>query len=608
MPTKDNIRNITIIAHVDHGKTTLVDAFLKQSNTFSDREDPGDLITDSNPLEREKGITILAKNVSIDHKGIKINVIDTPGHADFSGEVERVMNMADGCILLVDAVDGPMPQTRYVLKQAISHSLSPIVVINKIDRPESRIAAVIDEVEELFLELATDDSQLNYPVFFASAKDGYAIASVDDKPESIAPILDAIVQNIPSPTGAEDGGFQLLVTALDYDDYAGQISIGKISRGIVTHKDSVILIDADGVKYNHTVEQLFVYSGMKKKKVESASVGEIIALTGLENASIGNTICAVSDPEPLPTIKIDEPTVKMLFGTNTSPLMGKEGKYCTSRELYKRLANELKKDVGLRVNKTDNPDQFDVSGRGELHLSILAETMRREGFEFQVSQPEPIIKDIEGKKHEPYENLFIETKKDFYGILTDDLTRRLGVLLEVLNTDVGTIKMQFDIPTRGLIGFRSFFQNSTHGDGIITSRFDSYKPLHGEIRKSAHGFLVASEPGEAVAFGLINAQERGKTLIGPGIKVYAGMIVGINSRSSDLVVNVCKEKKLTNMRSSTADISTPLVRPLLFSLEEALDIISQDELLEITPENLRLRKKFLSPHDRKRIERNKIKR
>ena len=604
MPTKDNIRNITIIAHVDHGKTTLVDAFLKQSNTFSDREDPGELIMDTNPLEREKGITILAKNVSIDHKGVKINVIDTPGHADFSGEVERVMNMADGCILLVDAVDGPMPQTRYVLQQAINYSLSPIVVINKIDRPESRISAVVNEVEELFLELATDDSQLNYPVFFASAKAGYAIESVDDEPESIAPILDSIVQTIPSPTGSLDGGFQLLVTALDYDDYAGQIAIGKIFRGSVSQKDSVLLINADGVEINHKVEQLFVYQGMKKK-VESASVGEIIALTGLDNVTIGNTICSVTDPDPLPIIKIDEPTVKMLFGANTSPLMGKEGKFCTSRELYRRLTNELKTDVGLRLSKTDNPDQFDVSGRGELHLSILAETMRREGYEFQVSQPEPIIKNIDGKKHEPYETLMIETNKDFYGILTDDLTRRLGVLIDVLNTDSETIKMRFSIPTRGLIGFRSFFQNATHGDGIITSRFESYNPLKGEIRKSSHGFLIASEPGDAVAYGLINAQERGKTLIGPGTKVYEGMIVGVNSRSSDLVVNVCKEKKLTNMRSSTADIGTQLVRPLVYSLEEALDIISQDEFLEITPKNLRLRKKLLAANARKREDRNR---
>ena len=605
MPTKDNIRNITIIAHVDHGKTTLVDAFLKQSNTFSDREDPGELIMDTNPLEREKGITILAKNVSIDHKGVKINVIDTPGHADFSGEVERVMNMADGCILLVDAVDGPMPQTRYVLQQAINYSLSPIVVINKIDRPESRISAVVNEVEELFLELATDDSQLNYPVFFASAKAGYAIESVDDEPESIAPILDSIVQTIPSPTGSLDGGFQLLVTALDYDDYAGQIAIGKIFRGSVSQKASVLLINADGVEINHKVEQLFVYQGMKKKKVESASVGEIIALTGLDNVTIGNTICSVTDPDPLPIIKIDEPTVKMLFGANTSPLMGKEGKFCTSRELYRRLTNELKTDVGLRLSKTDNPDQFDVSGRGELHLSILAETMRREGYEFQVSQPEPIIKNIDGKKHEPYETLMIETNKDFYGILTDDLTRRLGVLIDVLNTDSETIKMRFSIPTRGLIGFRSFFQNATHGDGIITSRFESYNPLKGEIRKSSHGFLIASEPGDAVAYGLINAQERGKTLIGPGTKVYEGMIVGVNSRSSDLVVNVCKEKKLTNMRSSTADIGAQLVRPLVYSLEEALDIISQDEFLEITPKNLRLRKKLLAANARKREDTNR---
>ena len=605
MPSADTIRNITIIAHVDHGKTTLVDAFLKQSNTFSDRDDPGELIMDSNPLEREKGITILAKNVSIKYKDIKINLIDTPGHADFSGEVERVMNMADGCILLIDAVDGPMPQTRYVLKQAMDYGLVPIVLINKIDREERRIDEVLNEIEDLFLELARDESQLDYPVLYASARDGYALNSLNDIPKDIKPVLESVLENVPPPSGTTSEPLQILVTALDYDDYAGQIAIGKISRGVVRHKSKVALMQVDDVSSYHTVESVSLYEGMAKQKVEMAEAGDIVAITGLEGVTIGDTICESSSPEALPRIKIEEPTVKMTFGTNTSPLVGREGKFCTSRELSRRLKDELRTDVGLKIENTDDPDQFQVSGRGELHLSILAETMRREGYEFQVSQAQPIIRVIEGKKFEPIEDLSVETHKDYYGVITDDLTRRLGVLEHVSNDDTDQIRMKFSIPTRGLIGFRSFFQNATRGDGIMNSIFSRYEPLKGVIRSDTHGFVVASEPGESVTYGLGKARERGKTILGASTKVYEGMIVGIHSRPSDLVVNVCKEKKLTNVRSSTADIATQLVRPLQFSLEEALDMISEDEFIEITPDNLRLRKKILSSSDRYRYERNK---
>ena len=603
----ENLRNITIIAHVDHGKTTLVDALLKQSNVFSEREDPGDLIMDSNPLEREKGITILAKNTSIHFQGVKINIIDTPGHADFSGEVERVMNMADGCILLVDAVDGPMPQTRYVLEQALSYELNPIVVINKIDRPERRPEEVISEIDDLFLELATSEEQLDYPVLYASARDGYAINDIGDNPSGITPLLETIIKQVPAPVGDIEMPLQILVTALDHDNYSGQIGIGKIYRGVVSEKSQAALIAIDGSKTSHTIENVFTYEGMHRTKVQSASVGEIVAITGLQNIHIGDTISSATEPEQLPPIKVEEPTVKMTFGSNTSPFMGQEGTHHTSRELYTRLSNELRTNVGLRVEQTDNPEEFNVSGRGELHLSILAETMRREGYEFQVSQAQPIMKTIDGKTHEPFEYLHIETNEKYYGVLSENLNKRLGILEEVSNTSKGNIRLKFFIPTRGLIGFRSFFQNATHGDGIMSSKFESYEKRKGEIKRTSQGFLVASEPGVSVAYGLINAQDRGRTMIQAGIKVYEGMVVGLHSRSSDLVVNVCKEKKLTNMRSSTADITTKLVRPMDFSLEESLDIISEDELIEITPGNLRLRKKILSGDARHRYEKSRSK-
>ena len=600
MIPSEKIRNITIIAHVDHGKTTLVDAFLKQNNIFTEREDPGELIMDSNPLEKEKGITILAKNTSIMYQGTKINIIDTPGHADFSGEVERVMNMADGCILLVDSVDGPMPQTKYVLQQALTYGLTPIVVINKIDRPERRPQEVHAEVDDLFLELATKESQLEYPVLFASAREGYAIENMGDIPSDISPLIDVIINEVPAPTGNPDDPLQILVTALDHDNYAGQIAIGKISRGSVSSKSAAALISPDGEVSNHIIENTFIYDGMKRSKIDHAGPGEIVAITGLSEVNIGDTISDPSDPHPLPPIKVEEPTVKMSFGVNTSPFMGKEGMHHTSRELLKRLKEEIRTNVGLRVDQTENTDEFNVSGRGELHLSVLAETMRREGYEFQVSQAQPILKTLDGHLHEPFEYLHIETNEDYYGVLTENLNRRLGLLEDVVNDGNGALRLTFLIPTRGLIGFRSFFQNATHGDGIMSSRFAEYRKKEGKVRRSNQGFLVASETGESVAYGLINSQERGKNLIDSGIQVYEGMIVGLNSRSSDLTVNVCKEKKLTYVRSSTSDIAIKLIKPQTLSLEESLDIISEDELIEITPQNLRLRKRILSGEARLR--------
>lgn len=604
MPTT-NLRNITIIAHVDHGKTTLVDALLKQNNAFDEREDPGELIMDSNPLEKEKGITILAKNTSIRYKDVKVNIIDTPGHADFSGEVERVMNMADGCILLVDAVDGPMPQTRYVLQQAINYGLTPIVVINKIDRPQRRPEDVLNQIDDLFLELATDDSQLEYPVLYASAREGYAVLNIDDSPDDgISPLLDVILDRVPAPTGSPSEPFQILVTALDHDDYAGQIAVGKITRGTISQKSKASLISTDGSISKHTIENMFIFDGMRKTKVSSASAGEIVAITGLENIHIGDTITDPANPEPLPPIHVDEPTVKMTFGVNTSPLMGKDGDYHTTRELHKRLNEELRTNVGLRVSPTDNTDEFNVSGRGELHLSILAETMRREGYEFQVSQAKPIFKIVDGKTQEPFENLHIETSELHYGVLTENLNRRLAVLEDVINDGSGNLRLRFLIPTRGLIGFRSFFQNATRGDGIMSSTYSGYQKKQGKLGGSTQGFLVASQAGVSVAFGLTNSQERGKTLIDPGKQVYEGMIVGLHTRPSDLVVNVCKEKKLSNMRSSTADIVTKLIKPVELSLEESLDIISEDELIEITPNHMRLRKRLLSTTERLRYEKS----
>ncbi|MEE2880711.1 MAG: translational GTPase TypA [Chloroflexota bacterium] len=602
--TNNEIRNLAIIAHVDHGKTTLVDALLKQGQVFRAHQQVGELIMDTNPLERERGITILAKNASVSYKGVRINIIDTPGHADFSGEVERIMNMADGCLLLVDAVDGPMPQTTYVLRQALQQGVRPLVVINKIDRQESRSQEVLELVQDLFLELATTSEQLEFPVIYASARDGYATIDPGVPGSDMQPLFEAILESIPAPSGNRDEPLQMLVAALDYDNYLGQVSIGRVSEGTLNLRENLSLLNRGGGSSIQPIERIFVFRGMEKVEVDHAYAGDIVALTGPEGVSIGDTFGSLENPRPLPSIEIDEPTVRMTFGVSTSPFMGKEGVNCTSRGLHERLIKELRTNVSLRVEPTSSPDIFVVAGRGELHLSILVETMRREHFEFQVSRPEPVTKVVEGKIHEPYEILNISTKEEYVGVLTEYLSGHLAQLRDMRYDENGYVHIEYKIPTRGLIGFNSFFLRTTRGDGVKNSFFLSYELMEGEIRTQPGGVLVASERGTAVVYGLLNAQGRGETFIDPGCMVYAGMIVGAHRREGDIEINVCKEKKLTNMRSSTADVAKRLNATVVMSLEEALEFISDDELVEVTPVNFRLRKMELSALDRKRHRRD----
>ena len=600
----ENIRNLAIIAHVDHGKTTLVDALLKQGKVFRSHQQVGALIMDTNPLERERGITILAKNASVSYGDVRINIIDTPGHADFSGEVERVMNMADGCLLLVDAVDGPMPQTTYVLRQALQQNVTPMVVINKIDRPEARTAEVVTMIQDLFLELATEVEQLDFPVLYASARDGYATADPGIPGTDMQPLFDAIVKSVPPPSGDMAAPLQMLVAALDYDNYLGQVSVGRISNGTLRMRDDVALLARDGEISTHNIERIFVFRGMERVEVPEAYAGDIVAVSGLDGVSIGDTITSTENPEALPTININEPTVRMTFGVSTSPFMGKEGIHCTSRNLHERLMRELRTNISLRVDTTSSPDVFVVAGRGELHLSILVETMRREQFEFQVSRPSPVTKMIDSKEYEPYEILNITTHEQYVGELAEYLSTHLAQLRDMRYDDNGYVDLEYKIPTRGLIGFNAFFLQTTRGVGVKSSFFTSYEPMEGEIKSQDGGVLVASEGGTAVTYGLLNAQGRGDTFIDPGIMVYEGMIVGSHRREGDIEINVCKQKKLTNVRSSTADIAKRLNATMRMSLEEALAFISDDELLEVTPLNLRLRKAELSAHDRKRHRRD----
>ena len=599
----NNIRNLAIIAHVDHGKTTLVDALLKQGQVFRANQEVGELIMDSNPLERERGITILAKNASVTYGGVRINIIDTPGHADFSGEVERIMNMADGCLLLVDAVDGPMPQTTYVLRQALDQNVTPMVVINKIDRPESRVPEVLEMVQDLFLELANTAEQLEFPVIYTSAKAGYATTDPNVPGEDMSPLFDAIIESVPPPEGDPDAPMQMLVAALAYDNYLGQVSLGRITRGTVKLRDNVALLGRDDAISTHPLERIFVYRGMERVEVPEARAGDIVALTGPEGVSIGDTLASVEQPEALPSIEIEEPTVRMTFGVSTSPFMGKEGEHCTSRNLRDRLFRELRTNVSLQVETTPSSDVFVVAGRGELHLSILVETMRREQFEFQVSRPEPVTKMVDGKIHEPYEILNISTNEEYVGPLTEYLSGRLATLRDMRYDENGYVHLEYKIPTRGLIGFNSFFLRTCRGDGVKSSVFTSYEPMEGQIKEQPGGVLVASERGMAVTYGLLNAQGRGDTFVDPGTQVYEGMIVGSHRREGDIEINVCKEKKLTNMRSSTADVAKRLNATINMSLEEALEFISDDELLEVTPQSYRLRKMALSALDRKRVRR-----
>ena len=600
---RDDIRNIAIIAHVDHGKTTLVDSMLKQSGVFRENQIVEERVLDSNQLEREKGITIMAKNTAIMYKGIKINIIDTPGHADFGSEVERSLVMADGVLLIVDAYEGPMPQTKFVLRKALSLKLKPIVVINKIDRPFARPYEVLDKVLDLFIELGADEDQLGFPYVFASAKEGIAKFDLEDESHNLEPLFEMIINNIPAPTGEIDAPFQMIVTSIDYDNYLGRIAIGKVVRGRVKLNQQVaVCTKQDGVLQKTKVTKLYQFEGLKRVECSEAKLGDIVAIAGIDGINIGQTVADAENPEALEFIKIDEPTISMIFSTNDSPFAGKEGEYVTSRHLRERLFKELERNVGLKVEETDSPDSFKVSRRGELHLAILIETMRREGYEFQVSKPQVITKIINGELYEPYEYLIIDVPEEFMGTVMEKLGPRRAQLQNMTILNDGFMRLEFIIPARGLIGFRSEFLTDTKGNGIMNHVFYDYMPYAGEIPERNRGALIAFETGEAVTYGLYNAQERGRLFIGPGTQVYEGMIVGESSRPEDIVVNVCKRKHLTNMRSATADEALRLTPPVQLSLEECIEFLAEDELLEVTPKNLRLRKKILNHEMRKKME------
>lgn len=600
---RTDIRNVAIIAHVDHGKTTLVDGLLKQANVFRahDLESIGTLIMDSNELEREKGITILAKNTAIMYGDVTINLIDTPGHADFGGEVERVLNMADGCLLLVDAVDGPMPQTRFVLKKAFEIGLRPIVVINKVDRPSARPEWVLAATSDLFLDLATRDEQLDFPVVYTIAREGKATLDLAIPGTDLKPLFETILHHVPPPAVDTDGPFQMLVTTLGYDTYQGRLAIGRIARGTVATSENVVWIDREGVSHRGRINHVYTYRGLSRVEVQQVEAGDIVALTGMAEVGIGDTIADSRNPEALPVIAVDEPTVKMTFGVNTSPFAGREGKFVTSRQIRERLFRELETNVSLRVEETDSADVYMVCGRGELHLAILIETMRREGFEFQVSRPEVITKMADGKRMEPVEHLVIDTQDTYVGFVTESLGRRMAQMVNMSSTDNGGgVRIEYTIPTRGLIGFRNAFMTATRGNGTLSSLLIGYEPWFGPLNSSRNGALLASEDDTAVTYGLANAQERGSTFIGPGTPVYEGMIVGLHQREGDLAVNVCKNKQKTNIRSATSDISVRLTPFTLLSLEQSMDFLNDDELLEVTPQTLRLRKRILNAADRSR--------
>jgi len=597
MNYRSDIRNIAIIAHVDHGKTTLVDAMLKQSKVFRNNQMVGELIMDQNALEREKGITIMAKNTAVFYRTVKINIIDTPGHADFSGEVERVLSMADGCLLLVDSVEGPMPQTKFVLRLAMEMGLKPIVVINKIDRRNSRIAEVLKLTEDLFLELAISTDQLDFPVLYASAREGTVVTELGMKGKDVTPLLECILGKVPPPK-IEGGSFQMLVSNLAYDSHKGKIAIGRIWRGKVAPHQPVVNLGADGSVTHYEINEVFTYLGLKHLKVEEAEAGDIVAVTGLDRVNIGDTIASLEQTEALPRIEIGEPTVEMTFGVNTSPFAGREGHFCTTRQLWARLSRELETNLSLKVQGTDSRDTFLVKGRGELHLAILIETMRRESYEFEVSKPKAITKIVDGNLVEPVEVLTINTKEDYLGVLTEMLSKRQAQLTDMRNDGHDDVRLVFHVPTKGLIGFRTVFSTATHGESIMNTTFLGYEPYHGDIISTRNGALVASEQGIAVTYGLNNAQGRGFTFIEPSTLVYEGMVIGLNSGPKDIAINVCKEKKKTNVRSSTSDIAIKLAPPVQLSLEQAMDFINDDELVEVTPGNIRLRKRLLTQAQR----------
>ena len=598
--TRNDIRNIAIIAHVDHGKTTLVDAMFKASHVFRTNEKMDERVMDSNDLEKERGITILSKNTAVMYNDIKINIVDTPGHADFGGEVERVLKMVDSVLLVVDSYEGPMPQTKFVLKKALELKLKPIVVINKIDKPNARPENVIDEVFDLFLELGADDEQLDFPIIYASAREGFARFNVEDTNEDMEPLFKTIVDHVEPPKGEMDGPFQMLVTTLDSSEYVGKIAIGKIHRGTVKKNQNVALVRQDGTKSNYRITAVFGYNGLKREEVEEAGLGDIIAVSGIMDANIGETIADASNPEALPFVKIDEPTLSMNFMVNDSPFAGKEGEFVTSRHLRDRLMKELETNVSLRV-KEITPDCFEVSGRGELHLSVLIETMRREGFELQVSKPSVIFKEENGKKVEPMEHLTIDVPEEFMGAVMEKMGPRKGEMVNMTSAVNGYTRLEFSIPARGLIGFRNEFMTDTKGNGIMNHVFEGYAPYKGEIDSRSRGSIVSFEQGDAIAYGLFNAQERGRLFITPGTPVYQGMVVGECSRAEDLDINVCKGKKLTNTRASGSDDAVKLVPVTPMTLEQSIEFIGNDELVEVTPESIRIRKRYLDAAERKRM-------
>ncbi len=598
MSERKNIRNIAIIAHVDHGKTTLVDAMLRQSGTFRENEQVRERVMDSMDLERERGITIMAKNTAVRYRDVKINIVDTPGHADFGGEVERVLKMVDGVMLLVDAAEGCLPQTRFVLRKALEARLPAIAVVNKIDRSDARPAEVVNEIYELFLDLDATDEQIEFPILYAVSRDGTARHKLDDHSNNLQPLFDQIVETIPPPREVRADSLQLLVANLDYNDYVGRLAIGRIFSGEIKVGDQIAVVKPDRTSHKTKVSQLYVFEGLKREPVDKASFGEIVALAGIENINIGDTITSVDNPHPLPSIAVDEPTIAMIFGVNNSPFAGREGKFVTSRQLKERLDKEILGNVAIRVEDTESPDQFKVSGRGELQLAILIEMMRREGYELQVSKPEAITRKVDGQVLESIEAVVVDCPDEFIGVVTEALGRRKGQMTRMINHGTGRVRLEFEAPSRGLIGFRNEFLTETKGTGLLNTMFLRWGEWQGAMRGRSTGSLVADRTGDTTTYALFNLQERGMLFARPGTKVYEGMIIGENARAVDLDVNAVKEKKLTNMRASTADEAMRLVPPKELSLEQALEFIADDELVEVTPQTIRLRKRVLPANQR----------
>ncbi|NMO94803.1 translational GTPase TypA [Paenibacillus lemnae] len=606
MQSRDQLRNIAIIAHVDHGKTTLVDQLLQQSGIFQQHETLQERAMDSNDLERERGITILAKNTAITYKDFLINIVDTPGHADFGGEVERIMKMVDGVLLVVDAYEGCMPQTKFVLGKALAHNLTPIVVVNKIDRPAARPAEVIDEVLDLFIELGANDEQLEFPVVYASALNGTSSMDADKQDDNMLALYETIVEHIPSPTEKVEEPLQFLVTLMDYNEYLGRIAVGRVNRGVIKQGQAVTVMLRDGSSKSARIEKLFGFQGLKRVEVAEAGAGDIVAIAGIKDINIGETIADPQHPEALPVLKIDEPTLQMTFLVNNSPFAGREGKWVTSRRLRDRLFKELETDVSLRVEETESPDAYVVSGRGELHLGILIENMRREGYELQVSKPEVIVKVIDGAKMEPIERLIIDLPEDSMGSVMESLGTRKAEMVNMVNNGNGQVRLEFLIPARGLIGYRTHFLTLTRGYGVMNHAFDSYGPLHGgQVGGRHQGVLVSTENGTTTFYGMMGVEDRGTLFLEPGTEVYEGMIVGEHTRDNDIVVNICKEKQLTNVRSATKDDTVKMKTPRIFSLEQALEYLNDDEYCEITPKSVRLRKKILNKSERERAEKTR---